>query len=263
MKKAVIFGIFGALVCAICVTTIVSNTRPSKASLQFQQADELSVTNMTRAFHVISATRDGEIVRLSFRNGYPQAINAFTLSGGPNSGVQVDLVSNDHEIAPGAVYDYRAFASNLEPSGSPVKPLKLTILNVVFEDGTGDGDGQATAIINNRRLGEKAALSQIIPLLDQALKTSNLEAPEGMRQLKERIVAECEALEKEQPSLGRGIQHGKARLLGDIEQVENQRRAAGSMNFRGELFRIKEHYEKESAKLGKSKISLMLLPRSN
>lgn len=218
---------------------------------------------MTRAFYVISATRDGDIVRLSFRNGYSQAINAFTLSGGPNSGVQVDLVSSDHEIAPGAVYDYRFFASNLEPSGSPANPLKITILNVVFEDGTGDGDGQATAIINNRRLGEKAALTRIIPLLDQALKASNLDTPEGMRQLKERIVAECEALEKEQPSLGRGIQHGKARVLSDIEQVEKQRRESENVDFRGELFRIKEHYEKESAKLGKSKTSLMLAPRSN
>lgn len=232
MSKRIICGTIGGLMCLMSIGFLVTYTRPSNASLQFHQANELSVTNMTQAFFVVSATRNGDIVRLSFRNGYQKAINAFTLSGGPNSGVQVDLVSSEHEILPGASYEYRVFASNLEPSGSPVKPLKLTILSVVFEDGTGDGDGQAIAIIVNRRLGEKAVLNRIIPLLDQALKTSNLETPEGIKQLKERIRIECEALEKEQPSLGRGIQHGRARFLGDIEQLENQRRAAGTLDSR-------------------------------
>jgi hypothetical protein len=264
MKKAIGFAVVGVMICALAVTTITKTTRVSKALPPFQEGGNLSVDNKTRAFQIVTAVRDGDIVRLSFRNGYAQAINAFTLSGGPNSGVEVDLLYADHEIALGKVYDYRAFASNLEPSGSSVKPLKLTILNVVFEDGTGDGDPQATADINNRRTGERIVLTRILPLLDQALQTSNLETPEGMRQLKERIVAACETLEKEQPAeLRGGILHGKGHLLGDIERVETQRRVSGSIDFRGEMLKVKERYEKESAKFGKSKISLIPTPHSN
>jgi hypothetical protein len=235
----------------ICVTMIGVGMSPRFTTARPSQNDNLTINNKTQAFQIVSAVRDGEYVQLTFRNDYQQTINAFTLSGGANSGVEVDFTHNDNRIAQGATYNYRVFAASLEPSGSSEKPLNLTVLDVVFEDGTGDGDQQAIASINDRRRGEKAALTQIIPLLTQALNSSDLETPVGTRRLKEKIIAACEALEKEQPSLRRGIEHGKGYLLGDIEQVENQGRIPGSVNFRGEVLRIKTHYEKVSAKLGK------------
>jgi|ERR1044072_239247 hypothetical protein len=248
MKKLLVVMISGVSISVIFSMALSTNTKSTTSSRQFQR-DELQITNLTRAFEVVSTTQTGDVVQFSFRNGYYQAVNEFTLSGGANSGVQVDLLSSDHEIAPGAVYDYRAFVSNLDPSGSSIKPPSITLLNVVFEDGTGDGDKQTIELITNRRRGEKAALDRIVPLLDRILKTSDLESPQGMRQLRERMLAEIAALEKEKPDLRRGIQHGKSRLLTDLEQVEDSRNASVNNSFRDQMVRIKQHYEKESAKL--------------
>lgn len=254
MKKMLTVVIMGSAISSICLMILTTNTSSTITSRQIQRA-ELRISNLTSAFEVISATQNGEVVQLSFRNGYRQAINGFTLSGGRNSGVQVDLLSSDHEIAPGAIYDYRAFLSNLEPSGSSLKFPNITILNVVFDDGTGDGDKQSIELVINRRLGERAALDKIVKLLERSLSTLDFESPQSVPQLKERIVAEIGILEKEQPALRRGIQHGKSRLLSDLEQFQDLRKQSVSSSFRDKVVTIKQHYEHELAKLRRIKAS--------
>jgi flagellar basal body-associated protein FliL len=242
----VMFAILVVAVMAVAALRVRVSTATSQNNRPIVQ--NLIVENRTSAFQVVTAVRDGDLVRLSLRNGYSQPIDAFTLSSGANSGVQVDFTNSDTSIVPGAVYDYTVAAASLEPSGSSTKPLKLTILNVVFEDGAADGDTQATLDIKNRRRGEKIALSRILPLLDQALDSSELETHEGVQRLRNQISLVCDALEKEQPPeiLG-GILHGKGYILGDIQQLEDQQR--DSKSFRNGIVTIREHYKKKSAKL--------------
>lgn len=65
-----------------------------------QQEPELIMHNKTQAFQVIASVREGEFIQLLLKNGYPQPINAFTISAAPGSGVQVELTHNDNIIAP-------------------------------------------------------------------------------------------------------------------------------------------------------------------
>jgi hypothetical protein len=164
----------------------------------------------------------------------------------------VDLTHNDNQIAPGSSYNYRVFAASLEPSDSNEKPLNLTILDVVFEDGTGDGDQSAIADIQNRRLGERIALTGILPLLAQALASQDLETTDGIMKLKERISHVCESLTKEQSGevLG-GILHGEGYILTDIKQVEQMRAQGGNVIFGDELLKIQQHYDKKFQRLQK------------
>ena len=187
---------------------------------------------------------------MTFRNDYDKVVNGFTLSGGPNSGVQVDLLSSQHEIAPGRTYQYQFFASNLEPSGSSLLPLFVSVLNVIFEDGAGDGDEATTALIYNRRLGEQAAVNRVIPLFDEVLNGSGEVQPKDLKTLRERISAACQILKKEQPSLVRGIQHAETRVLQDLEQIEDQLSKNQSNSGRDRLFETKTRYGREAAKLG-------------
>jgi hypothetical protein len=206
------------------------------------------VTNKTRAFAVVNAVRDGDLVRLSFRNDYSQAINAFTLAGGRSTGVQVDLQANDHEIAPGATYDYRVNAMSLAPSAEAGKPLNVTVLNVVFQDGTGDGDSQATDVINNRRRGEKIALMRIIPLLQAASRANSVTA-QGTQKLKQQISEICDGIAKDYSGeLQGGIRHGQGFVLHDIEEAEGKQKQ-GWDDLRQELSKIQDKYERKAARL--------------
>jgi len=236
----------------ICMAMIGVGMSPSGTTPRASQDDNLTINNKTQAFHIISAVRDGEYVQLTFRNDYPQAINAFTLSGGAHSGVQVDFTHNDNRIAPGATYNYRVYAASLEPSGSNEKPLNLTVLDVVFEDGTGDGDATAIADIQNRRVGERIALTRIVPLLVQALNSRDSETMDGIERLKERISLMCESLTRgESGEVLGGILHGKGYILGDIKQVEEMRAEGRNVNFGDELLKIQRHYDKKLERLQK------------
>jgi hypothetical protein len=250
-RTTILIAMFAILVVAV-MADAARRVRLSPATSALQNdrptVQNLAVENRTSAFQVVTAVRDGELIRLSLKNGYREPIDGFTLSSGAHSGVQVDFTNSETSIAPGMIYDYTVLAASLEPSGSSTNPVKLTILNAVFEDGTADGDPQATLDIKNRRRGEKIALGRILPLLDQALSSSELETPEGVRRLRNRISVVCDALEKEQqPEMLGGILHGKGYLLGDIQQLEEQQ--LESRSFRSGLVIIREHYKKKSAKL--------------
>jgi hypothetical protein len=232
----------------ISITYLLVLAVPRETHVHYPQSNDLEVSNRTRAFQVISAIRSGEDVRVSFKNGYNKTINAFTLSGGSNSGVQVDFTNSDTAIAPGATYNYRTAAASLEPSVSAVKPLNLTVLAVVFEDGTSDGEANAIADVKNRRSGEKVALARIIPLLDQTLAASDADLPAALDRLKAQISSLFPDSEQGQsPEIAGGILHGKGDVLGDIERLKQK--AIGNIDLRDKLFKIKERYEKKSAKL--------------
>ncbi|HXT65111.1 MAG TPA: hypothetical protein VN696_18860 [Pyrinomonadaceae bacterium] len=240
------------LITGLILTAIFSRVRDSRAISQSLQLNQLTIRNMTSGFSVVSAISEGEKVSMSFRNDYAKPINGFTLSGGVNSGAQVDLINGEHEILPNSLYTYRFAASNLEPSGSSTESLRITVLNVVFSDGTGDGDPQATADINNRRLGEQIALEHIVPIFDEVLKGPDLNTIQNTALLRERIETICGSLIKQNPiEVQGGILHGKQYLLGDIEQAEKEM-APGSAISKAELQRIKEHYEKKSQNLKKA-----------
>ena len=65
----------------------------------------------------------------------------------------------------------------------------------------------------------------MIPLFDEVLDGSEEVQPKQLKALRERITAMCEILQKEQPSIVRGIRHAEMRILQDIEQIEDQLRA--------------------------------------
>lgn len=241
-------SIIGILICMAMIGVGMSSR--STTARRPSQKDNLTINNKTQAFKIVSAVRDGEDIHLTFRNDYSQGINAFTLSGSASSGVQVDLSHNDNLIAPGATYQYRVAAASLEPSGSSEKPLNLTVLDVVFEDGTGDGDAAAVADIQNRRLGERIALTRIVPLLAQALDSQDTQTTDGLEKLQERISIMCETLTKGQSGevLG-GILHGKGYVLAEIKQIEEVRARGRFVNSGDELLKIQKHYERKLQRL--------------
>lgn len=241
-----IFLVAAALtVTALAVSVVVFSARRQEPKPY--QAENLLINNKTQGFEVVSAVSDGEFIHLTLRNNYSQGINAFTLSASANSGVQVDLTHNDNRIEPGAIYHYRVLPDSLDSSASAIKPLTITILDVVFEDGTGDGDPTAIADIQNRRRGERIALARLVPLMAQALNSRGAETGEDIERLKEQISFAVENLTSEQQGeiLG-GILHGKGYLIAEIEEAQKHGKG---VNLHEQLLKIQRRYIKKLERL--------------
>jgi hypothetical protein len=242
-----------ATICAVLtlvsLTFWITSVNPSGAFAPVQ-SDDVTVSNKTQAFQIISAVRDGETVQLSLKNGYGKAINGFTISSSDTSGVQVDFTPTDEVIAPGGIYHYKTSVASLRSSDSLSDKLTLKILSVVFDDGTSDGDHQAIADIKNRRLGEKIQLARILPLLRQALSSSDADKPTVLARLKSQITLLTVKPDNGQPvEITGGLLHGKEYILREIRALEQEQSEEGSVNLREKINKIKERYERKAARL--------------
>ncbi len=89
---------------------------------------------------------------------------------------------------------------------------------------------------------------RIIPLLDETLTASDANLPAALDRLKAQISSLFLDPEHEQsPEIAGGILHGKGDVLKDIERLKQE--ATGHRDLRSKLFKIKEHYERKSAKI--------------
>jgi len=64
---------------------------------------------------------------------------------------------------------------------------QIQIKAVVFEDGTYEGDAEAAAAVRGYRAGEKMMLSLLLPLLRNALNSSNADLTEALRTLESQV----------------------------------------------------------------------------
>ncbi|MFY9556036.1 MAG: hypothetical protein WAV47_15100, partial [Blastocatellia bacterium] len=119
----------------------------------------LKVTNKTRAFEVINMEKVGsKTIQLTFRNSYDKKITGFQVSVG-HGRVQTDLTlsgDDSYFILPGTTYQ-RIYAIQ-DDTGT----RGITILAVVFEDGTSDGDSEAIEEIEYYRLGMKKERERVL-----------------------------------------------------------------------------------------------------
>ncbi|HMF56605.1 MAG TPA: hypothetical protein VK619_09695 [Pyrinomonadaceae bacterium] len=249
MTKKMVFLLF--VITCIGVLVFAEN-RISKSSGLPQQNNEVLVNNKTTAFQVISEVRNGDSIRLVLKNNYSKAITAFRVSGNSESqGVDVDFTSEGTFIAPGETYNYREAIGNLFPYlGTSSGQLNIKILAVVFDDGSGDGDATVVKHIKSRRRGVKIQLARILPLLQQIIDSPDSNTQAALERLKMQILAlPTHPQNGESPDIMGGLIHGKNYILGEIQRLEGIERETGNINFRNELIKIKERYEREAARL--------------
>src|SRR6185369_15648871 len=118
-----------------------------------------------------SVGENGE-VELSLRNRYSKNITACAVSVN-GSITEVDFAFSELEdqrgLSPESVYEQKySFARRVNKSAAR-QNLDISILAVVFDDKTGDGDPKFVTEILDTRLGSKIQLTRIIALLNDAL----------------------------------------------------------------------------------------------
>lgn len=157
------------------------------------QSNSPRIQNRTRSFEVAqvspSVGENGD-VELSLRNRYSKNITACAVSVN-GSITEVDFAFSELEdqsgISPESVYTEKySFARHVNKSAAR-QNFDISILAVVFDDKTGDGDPKFVTEILDTRLGSKIQLTRIIALLNNALNLPRVPDEAVIDTLKARI----------------------------------------------------------------------------
>jgi hypothetical protein len=236
------------LTCAVisvsCLALLVSNHSAARGSNELQNKPQ--IINRTTNFQPSSLTdRDGDYV-ISLKNNYTKNINGYVIGIGAGGKLTVDLTIGNRAITPGEVAEERIPISNLRMSSEGGEPHpSITILAVLFEDGTGEGAAPAIAEIKEKRAGTKIQLKRILPLIQNLLSPAGSSKLITLDRLKEQIASLPEGGEDATSSHAKkGFRSAKEDALMNLQNLEQS-----DMGLQEGLARIKATIEKRINRL--------------
>ena len=228
--------------CA-CIFIILSSFKLGvfKASTSKKQVN-FPVISLVPSLAIADIEVQKYFVVLTLRNDSDKAITAFSLSeSGVNS--RSEMIGSDRIMAPGAI------KTTLCGLPSPTSPEKgITILAVVYEDGTSEGDPKYIKQIFDARAGTQAQLTRILPLFRDALVT-----PKTMSlvQKQEAIKLKLEQLPEEEEEgqsleFRVGLHDEKERAMNNLKELERIEQERGEDIARRVLPIMVNTYEKRN-----------------
>jgi len=224
------------------------------------KVERLKVTNETRALEVINIEKLGlRDIRLTLRNGYDKKITGFQVSVGAGR-VQTDLTVGGDDayfILPGSTYQgIYAIQHETDTRG-------ITILAVILEDGTTDGDAEAIEEVECYRLGMKMERKRVLSLLQDALKLDDSEIASALSRVEYQVSSLPVTQDKTQPyeknrrlyNIYFGTRDERMRIVREIQDIihrhhpDTSQEVNQSLAFRQGLLGLVEYYKRILAKL--------------
>jgi hypothetical protein len=201
-----------------------------------------------------------DLLVLRHKNVSNKTITAYEFDLGHGVRSSRDYIPYDDGVGSGDVIEDVLPLGNFDPPYPPVpsasdKPV-LTILAVVFDDRSSEGDYNAAAYILNHRLGQKIQLKRIRQLIRDGLKSKDQEFSAPFYALKSQI--ESLPTEGQSVALRSGLNYAKERLLRHINEVEQWRYGGESLlshgihdstSLRDALTKLKRMCEEQIVKL--------------
>ena len=250
-KPVVLILLFVALLSASVMT--------SRALPEPQNQELPRVRNETESFQLISVERLGYLLQLRLKNTSKKAITAYKIGYSNGWQTGIDKILGNEVVAPGEIEEFRTPFSNVSNSDDPTSPRTVTILAVVFDDRSSEGDFQAADDILNDRLGQRIQLERINLLIQGVLKSPDTNTPAALGRLKAQIASLSEDQGKGQPrAIHTGLYYMKQHVLKQIEELEQWQRDGkdmlreelyGSVNLQDALVKLKKLGEKRIPKL--------------
>jgi len=203
------------------------------------------VINHTQRLTVVSAVRNGGELYLALRNDYARNIMAYAVSIGDFQFTE-DFVWSGFEsagIVPNTTYEVRI------PIPNSIKPVNITA--AILAGGNGEGNAAILEEIKDQHLAGRIQIERALNRLNDYLKSSgNIEVTE----LKSQIVVALNApeadsltaLRKLQPARqGTSLSENVRSALENVKQnvLRDFKNAESAEDVRGELLRLKHHYE--------------------
>lgn len=236
------------------------------------QGDDLRVSNKTRALEIVNIKREGLEVQLSLRNSYDKTVTAFEIAV-PRfwaNGIAEDRFPAFDEILPGETYETTVTlpSQQFKSSKSAQPESDIILLAVLFKDRTGDGDLEVAGKLEARRLGERAQIARIVPLLQKALELPDADLLAALQDLKDQVSASSRDVEATGAmkilrsnyadvynrlqdvftgEVASGLYFGREGFLIKIRDLERQLSLNRGLDLRNGLISIIKDYERKLA----------------
>jgi hypothetical protein len=248
-----------AILALLFLASLGVGNWPSGARQRAQKDKLPQVKNETESFQLVSAEKIDFLLQLRLKNISKKAITAYKIGYGNGWQTGIDKIIGDDMVAPGEIEEFRTPFNNISNSDDPASPQSVTILAVVFDDRSSEGDFQAADEILNDRLGQKMQLERINRLIQAVLKSPDANTPAALGRLKSQIASLSEDQGKGQPfAIHIGLYYVKQQVLKQIEYIEEWQQSGkalleaelyDSVNLQDALVKLKKLGEKRIAKL--------------
>lgn len=161
-RKWTVLACAAVLACtAVALATVGSSTFRSKTT-------QIHLVNNTEGLSVIGQEPIDGRTRLHIKNISAKDVNGFVLGLANLSQIELDTTPGDRVIGPGE-------AEDIEIPGP--SPSSITILVVMYADGSLEGDPITVAQVHDRRSALKAELKRILGLVVAKAQSRDADVP--------------------------------------------------------------------------------------
>lgn len=189
--------ILGSIALAIAVFVTIASWAGGVrgAADQPKPSKKVELANNTSSLSVTKSELEpnGRSVRVAVLNVAQKPIDWFRISLGAGSDIEADFAYADKPVlGPNESYE------DSYPVPSEGDKLQVTIVSVVFEDMTFDGDVRSAQRLIEKRRGQEIELRRLLPLITPAINVSGKERGSckspGSRKQNNRVRRRCNSI---------------------------------------------------------------------
>lgn len=231
-KRVSLFGlVLLSLVVAVSVGTGIPSPRTHTA-----QEKPLQVHNKTASVEIVSAAKEKDTVRVSLRNNSGKFIDGLQARVGSVT-VQTEFAGSGVTFPPGAIHE------EVYPGQRDVDQRGFTVLCVVFEDDSADGEPKYVKQIKDKRYGARLQTQRALSLIDDLLASAEADTPAGL----EKLEAQTSSLPEQHEGAANddillGLKDGKASIIHQIQTVQRKQQARRAVKVSEELTSLKQQF---------------------
>ena len=227
-RKWTILACAAVLACtAVVLATVGSSTFRSKTA-------QIHFVNNTGALALIGQEVIDGRTRLKFKNISAKDLNGFVLGLANLRQIELDTTTGDRVIVPGEVQDIEI------PEPVPT----ITILAVMYADGSLEGDPVTVAQLRDRRSALKAELKRILGLVVAEAQSRDANTPGAFDRLKSAMSKLPPTVAEGQTPQANALRRAKEDVANLLELMRHRQERNAHLNQRDLIRELKERIER-------------------
>ena len=227
-----------ALAAVLACTAVVFATAGSSAFSS--KTSQIHIVNDTKGLALVGQEAVDGRTRLQFKNVSAKDLNGFVLAVANLSQIELDTTTGDRVIVPGEVQDI------VIPGPSP---STITILAVMYADGSLEGDQITVAQLRYRRSALKAELKRILGLVVAEAQSRDADIPGAFDRLESAMSKLPSTVVDEHSPQANALRGARDDVAGLLEFMRQRQKRNAHLNQRELVRQVKERIERRIAGL--------------
>ena len=232
-RKWTIPACAAVLACTAVVFATVGSSRFRSKTTQIQ------LVNDTRALALVAQEVIDGRTRLQFKNISAKDLNGFVLGLANLRQIELDTTTGDRVIGPGEVQDIEI------PGPLPT----ITILAVMYADGSLEGDQITVAQLRDRRSALKVELKRILGLVVAEAQSRDADIPGAFDRLESAMSKLPSTVADGQTPQANALRGAKEDVANLLEFMRHRQERNAHLNQRDLIRELKERIERRIARL--------------